>query len=171
MDAMAPGSTLVIGLDHQKDRDPTYGVHVESMHSEDELDEMPGLRRIERRAGELAANIPAKPPFGARVMVSSEDIAVHLRWHLAGQAVLLSHRRDDGWHAADMIIMPDRHFRISDSDLLARDPFILHALDRILGGGRLDQRSHIHSAIRRGTEICAVISAGGILHPRSSEVA
>lgn len=171
IEAMDPGSSIIIGIDRQRDRAPTFGVHIESTHSEDDLDDMPGLRRIERRAGELAALIPAKPPFGARIAFTSQDIAVHLRWHHAGQAVLLSHLREDGWHAADMIIMPDRHFRLSDSDLVTRDPFILYALDRVLGGGRLDQGSYIHSAVRRDNEIRVIIGAGGILHPGSSEVA
>lgn len=171
MAALNPDAMMVIGLDSQRDRDPTFGVQIESSHTQDELDEMPGLRRIERRAGELAALIPAKPPFGARIAATRSDVAVHLRWHHPGQAVLISRLRDDGWHAADMIIMPERHFRFSDSDLLARDPFILHALDRLLGGGRLDQRAYIHSAMRRDNEIRVVIGAGGILHPGSSEVA
>lgn len=169
--AMAPHSAIVIGLDSQRDREPTFGVHVDSVHTQDELDEMPGLRRIERRSGELAHNIPAKPPFGARIVATSDDLAVHIRWHHFGQAVLLAHRREDGWHGADMIMMPDRHLRLSEEDMQDRHPLILPTLDRLLGGGRLDRQTQIHSATRRGTEIRVVLGAGGILHPGSNEVA
>ena len=169
--AMAPGSSIVIGLDSQRDRDPTFGVHVESVHTQDELDDMPGLRRIERRSGELAGRLPARAPFGARIVVTAAELAVHLRWHHFGQAMLLAHRRDGDWRGADMIMMPERHLRVRDEDMLRRDPAILAALDRLLGGGRIRPGTKIHSATRRDNEIRIVTDAGGILKPGSSEVA
>ena len=168
---MAPRSAVVIGLDSQRDRDPTYGVHVESLHTEDELDEMPGLRRIERRAGELARHMPARPPFGARITATATEMVVHLRWHHHGHAVLMSRLLDDGWHSADMIVLPERVLRITDDALIERSPHIIHAMDRILGGGVLDPGAFIHSASRRGDQIRLVLKAGGIHHMGSSEVA
>jgi hypothetical protein len=169
--AMAPGSTIVIGIDSQRDRDPTFGVNVDSIHTQDELDDMPGLRRIERRSGELAAHLPVTPPFGARIVITPQDLAVHLRWHHLGQAVLMSRRHEGVWQAVDMIMMPDRHLRLRDEDLRPDNPLILPYLDRLLGGGRIAAGTRIHSALRRDTEIRVVLDPGGILKPGSSEVA
>lgn len=163
MENLDPGDFLHIGINHDRDRDPTARVRVDTARTQDEIDDMPGIRRIERRAAELALHLPARPPFGAEVRVSVEDIAVNLMWRHPGKAVLLSHRRSDGWHGADMIVMPVRHVIISDSVLLARDPIILEMIDRLLGGGKIDTNTYIHSASRRGDELRVIIGAGGVL--------
>lgn len=169
--ALHPASMLIIGLDSQKNREPTHGVRVQGPHDQEELDDMPGLRKIERRAGELAHLLPAAPPFGARIAVNTQGIAVQLRWHLQGRAMLLSRRMSDGWASVDVLVMPARVFGNATDDDLLREKSLLVVLDRLLGSGRLDPRTKIRSAKRRGDEIRIEIDPGGILHMGSNEVA
>jgi hypothetical protein len=171
MSRMIPGSSLIIGMDKQRERDTTFGVHIESLHTQDEIDDMPGIRKIERRAGELLQYAPMKEPCGLRLTVTRTDMVAELKWHYPGRAYLVSHKREDGWHSADIIEMPARYLALADSDLLTKDSYILYELDRVLGRGKLDHQAYIHSATRRGEEIRVVIGAGGILHPGSSEMA
>lgn len=161
--ALDPGDFLHIGVNHERDRDPTARVRIESERTPDEIDDMPGIRRIERRAAELAYHLPTRPPFGAEIRVSADNIAVNLRWWHPGSALLLSRRRDDGWHGADMIIIPSRYIAIPDAMLVARDRTILEAIDRLLGGGRIDPNTYIHSASRREDELRVIFGAGGVL--------
>lgn len=163
MEALDPGDFIHIGINHDRDREPTARVRVDTMRSQDEIDDMPGIRRIERRVTELAYHLPEKPPFGAEVRLSADDIAVNLMWRHPGNAILVSHRREDGWHGADMLVVPTRHLLVPDTVLLARDPIILQALDRLLGGGKIDPNTYIHSASRRGDELRVIIAAGGVL--------
>lgn len=171
VDWLGDDASFHVATDHQRDREPTYRVVVNAQKEQDELDEAPGLRRIERRAGELAPLLPAKPPFSAKIVFTRREIAVQLRWHLHGQAALLSQRRGAGWLSADMIMMPTRHLQVPDELLVARDHRLLLAVDRKLGGGRIAPRAKIHSATRRGEEIRIVIDAGGVLRPGSNEAA
>jgi hypothetical protein len=170
LEALDPTSMLIVGLDSQRDREPTHGVHVKGPHDQDELDDMPGLRRIERRAGELARLLPAPPPFGARIVATRAGIAVQLRWHLQGHALLLSNRTTTGWSSADALVLPERVLGQGATGFPG-EAVLLQTMDRILGGGRLDRMAKIHSAHRRGDQIRVVVDAGAILHMGSNEVA
>lgn len=170
LEALDPTSMLIVGLDSQRDRDPTHGVHVRGPHDQDDLDDMPGLRRIERRAGELARLMPATPPFGARIIATRSGIAVQLRWHLQGHALLLSNRTATGWSSADALVLPERVLGPGPMDFPG-EAVLLQTMDRILGGGRLDRMAKIHSVERRGDQIRVVINPGAILHMGSNEVA
>lgn len=165
LEALDPGDMIEIGLDAQRDRDPTAGVHIHSARTVDELDDMPGLRRIERRAPELSQYMPTKTPLGAQIKMTSDDLVVHLRWHHIGQAALLCHRRETGWQSADMIIIPSRYIHVSEEDLATKDHAILTSIDRVLGGNRIDPKTQFYAAYRREEEIRVIIGAGGILHP------
>lgn len=169
--ALDPDDVIDVAIDTQRDRPATAGVRILTSRTPDELDDMPGIRRIERRATEIAAHVPAPQPFGARLRMTRDDIALHIMWHMPGEAVLLSHRRGDGWHGADMLIIPSRYIHVTDSDLLVRSRDMLASIDRLYGGGRIDPHAEIHSAYRRDDQICALISAGAILNTGSSEVA
>lgn len=157
------GDAILIGMNQDRDRDPTARVRIDSNRTQDEIDDMPGIRRIERRAVELVNHLPARAPFGAEMRITADDIAVNLLWRHPGNAVLLARRREDGWHGADMIVMPSRHLPIADAMLVERDPIILHAIDRLLGGGRINTSTSILSATRRDDELRVVIGAGGVL--------
>lgn len=163
MAALDVGDAILIGMNQDRDRDPTARVRIDTARTQDEIDDMPGIRRIERRAVELIDHLPARPPFGAEVRVTADDVAVNLLWRHPGNAVLFTRRRPDGWHGADMIVIPARHLPVADAILAQRDPIILHAIDRLLGGGRIDTSTSILSATRRDDELRVLIGAGGVL--------
>lgn len=160
--ALPAGDAVGIGMAVERDREPTAGVKVDTRLPADELDDLPGLRRIERRAPELARAMPAKPPFGVHVHLDADNVIAHVRWHHPGSAVLLAHRRADGWHSADMLVVPQRHLMIPDALLLAREATIIEHIDRLLGGGRIHLDAQIHSAMRRNEEIRVILGAGAI---------
>lgn len=158
---------IQIALDQQRGHYPTAGVSFITRATPDELDDYPGVRKIERRAAELAFELPAQPPFGASIRITRNEIAAAIRWYLPGKVILLARREADRWQAADLINIHARHVMIAQQDIDDKTPRILDELARVLRPMRLQRDKPLYSAISRDNEIRVVIGAGGIQLPDS----
>lgn len=168
MEGLNVNDALVISLSAEKDRRATSGVRLDTLLTPDEVDDLRGIRRIERRAPELADHLPARPPFSAVIKVGRSEVVANLRWHDAGHALLVARRESGEWKAADVVTMHRRHLPLTDADLAEGTPRVGQLLAAALPRGRLAGRAAIRSAVRRGEEIRVMLDAGDILGAGSS---
>lgn len=162
-----PYDEIQIALDHQQGHPPTAGVSFITRATPDDLDDYPGVRKIERKASLLALELPARPPFGANIKITRNEIAAAIRWYLPGQVILLARREMNQWQAADLINIHARHVMIAAKDIEDKNPRILDEIARALRPMQVQREKPLYSAISRDNEIRVVIGAGGIQLPDS----
>ncbi len=162
-----PHDEIQIALDHQQGHPPTAGVSFITRATPDDLDDYPGVRKIERKASVLAFELPARPPFGASIRITRNEIAAAIRWYLPGKVILLARREMNQWQAADLINIHARHVMIAAKDIEDKNPHILDEIARALRPMRVQRDRPLYSAISRDNEIRVVIGAGGIQLPDS----
>lgn len=166
--ALDEGDRIHIVLERGKD--VSAEVVIDTRRTQDQLDDLPGLRRIERRATELADQLPATRIMQAYIDLDG-DIVANVHDDSGVMMTLISHRPSEGgWRSADGIVIPRRILDPPITDMVTAEPWILDRAKGVLGDGRMKEGIVPISMHHRQNEmLLIVLPAGSLLPPRRTE--